>query len=132
MTRFEGTAAEVWRVVRALNDSWTKSDGSGLTRYFHPRMTAIALGVRGRYVGQEDCVAAWKAFAGYVTVHSWEEMDPRVEVFGDTAVVTYEYEMSVTRRGQQETLRGRDMMTLVREDGRWWVVGDHFSGLPGG
>jgi hypothetical protein len=26
---------------------------------------------------------------------------------------------------------GRDMLVLVREDGRWWVVADQFSPYPG-
>jgi hypothetical protein len=28
-------------------------------------------------------------------------------------------------------MRGRDLMTLDKRDGRWWLVADHFSPTPG-
>ena len=122
---------EVWATVRALNDAWTRADGSGLVAFFHERMVAIVPGSRERLVGRAACVASWKAFAAAAVIHEWKEIDPLVEVFGDAAVVTYEYEASVTMGGRDLTLRGRDMMTLVREGGRWWLIADQFSALPG-
>jgi len=32
--------------------------------------------------------------------------------------------------GQTVTMGGRDMMSLVNENGRWWVVADQFSPYP--
>jgi ketosteroid isomerase-like protein len=124
-------ALEVWATVRAMNDAWTRDDGSTLVAFFHPRMVAIAPGVRRPYVGREACVAAWMAFAASTEIRGWREIDPRIELFGDTAVVTYDYEMSAERGGHPVVLRGRDMLTLRREDGRWWLIADQFSPLPG-
>ena len=125
------TAQEVWRTVRALNDAWTRGDGSALADYFHPRMTAIAPNARERLLGRAACVAAWQAFIASAAVREWREIEPRVELFGEAAVVTYEYQCEVEAGGRRLTLRGRDMMTLCRERGRWWLVADQFSPLPG-
>ena len=125
-------AREVWRTVRALNDAWTRADGSRLPEYFHERMVAIVPGARERLAGRAACVASWRSFVASAAIHGWQEIDPRVEMYGDAAVVTYEYRVEITRDGSDLTLRGRDMLTLVRENGRWWLVADQFSPLPGG
>ena len=125
-------AREVWATVRALNDAWTRADGSTLGEFFHPRMVAIAPGVRRPYVGREACVAAWNAFAASAAIREWRESDLGIQVFGDTAVVTYEYELSAGMNGRDVVLRGRDMLTLLREAGRWWLIADQFSPLPPG
>jgi hypothetical protein len=67
------------------------------------------------------------------TIHSWHEHQPKVELFagGMLAVVTYYFEISYDWAGARRDTAGRDMFTLVREDGRWWVVADQFSPFPG-
>lgn len=126
----DSVAQEVWRTVRELNDSWTKGTGESLADCFHERMVAITPATRERIEGRERCVAAWRGFAAAATIHRWQETDPRVEVFGDTAIVTYYYETRVSMGGQEMTLAGRDMLVLRREQGRWWVIADQFSPFP--
>jgi hypothetical protein len=126
----EDIKQEVWRTVRELNDSWTKGDGSSLIQYFHSRMVAITPMTRERIVGRDACVAGWMEFAKTAKIHYWRVVDPRIELFGNTAVVTYYYDMSFDMHGQTITTGGRDMLTLVKEDGKWWLVADQFSSNP--
>ncbi|MEK6750611.1 MAG: nuclear transport factor 2 family protein [Pseudomonadota bacterium] len=122
---------EVWQVVRALNDAWTRHRGADLKRFFHPRMIAITATDARRLIGREACIASWLAFAESAEISAWAEHDPRVEVFGDTAIVTYNYTLEFSMQGQHYHVKGRDMLTLVREFDNWWIAGDHFSALPG-
>jgi ketosteroid isomerase-like protein len=122
---------EVWNTLRALNDCWTKGDGSNLVSYFHKDMVAITPAKRERVVGRDACVADWMAFAKAARIQFWSEADPQITVFGDAAVVTYYFDMSVEMGGQTRRLSGRDMFVFAKEDGRWWAVADQFSPYPG-
>lgn len=125
------TKAEIWETVRIANDAWTKGDPTDLTNFFHPHMIAITPTVRGRLESGASCVAGWKKFREGAQIHSWKEVSPVINLFGDAAVVAYEYEMEVTMAGKKVGLTGRDMMFVVREGGKWWVVADQFSPQPG-
>lgn len=122
---------EVWSFVRALNDAWTKEKGERLAEYFHPQMVAITPVDRLRRKGAAKCIEGWQGFAQSSTIHSWREDDPDIELFGDTAVVTYYYVMDVTMGTNRMNLTGRDMLVVKKEAGRWWLIADQFSGYTG-
>ena len=131
MTFTDPQKNEVWSLVRALNDAWTKEKGERLSEYFHPRMVAITPVDRHRLKGAVQCIQGWQAFAQASTIHSWREDDPDIELFGDTAVVTYYYVMDVTMGPNRLNLTGRDMLVVKKETGRWWLIADQFSGYAG-
>jgi hypothetical protein len=126
---------EVWQFIRAMNRTWTEERNcEKLADYFHPHMVAIVPTTKERLVGRDLCIAGWKSFVDAAVIHRWDELDPLIQLYNDnqTAVVTYYYDMDVDMFGQQHLiLKGRDMYTLVKEDGHWWVVADQFSGFPG-
>ncbi len=122
--------SEVWKSVQALNRSWTERNCERLGDYFHDEMVAITPTLGGRIEGKEACVAAWKAFADMATIRSWEEVEPKVTLFGDTAVVTYYFKIHFEMCGESMFQRGRDMFTMICENGRWLAVADHFSPSP--
>jgi hypothetical protein len=127
MTFTDPAKGEVWAFIRALNDAWTKEKGERLREYFHPRMVAITPVDRFRRKGAAKCIEGWQGFARATTIHSYCEEDPDIEMFGDTAVVTYYYDMDVTMGPNRLKLSGRDMLTVKKEGGRWWLVADQFS-----
>ncbi len=127
MTDSEG---EVWKTVEALNRCWTEGRPQDLRAYFHSRMVAITPADRLPLVGAEVCLAGWTQYAQTVKILSWKTRDSRVTVFGETAVVTYLYEMECELDGRPFRPQGRDMMVLIKEDDRWRVIADQFSPYP--
>ena len=127
------TKQEVWGTVKKLNRLWT-TDGKPeeLKNYFHKEMVAIVPTERKRVEGRDACVAGWKAFSDMTKIHYFNETDPDIRLFGggEFAVVTYYYDMSFDMGAQNVKLNGRDMFSLVKEDGKWWVVSDQFSPSP--
>ncbi len=121
---------EVWETLRALNDAWTKGDPADLNRYFHENMVAITATDRERLQGRDACVQGWSNFARAATIHHWKELSPRIDIYGDTAVVTYYFDMSFTMGGQTINLGGRDMFVFAKEKGAWRAVADQFSAYP--
>jgi ketosteroid isomerase-like protein len=121
---------EVWKVLRALNDAWTKGNPDDLVGYFHKDMVAIVPAVRQRLEGRDACVASWKGFALSARIHQWSEIDPDIQLFGNTAVVTYYFEMSCEMEGRTVSFTGRDMIVFLKENGTWRVIADQFSPYP--
>lgn len=94
-------------------------------------MVAITPPVRLRLEGKQACIDDWKGFVAATTkIHYWKELDPLIQIYGDTAIVTYYYEMSCDMGGKTIQLTGRDMLVLVKENDRWLVVADQFSPFP--
>lgn len=124
----------VLETVAALNRAWTVDRApERLAEFFHPRMVAISPSPRERIEGGRACVEGWSAFARSCRVTAWRTQGEKVELFdgGDFTVVTYYYEMSwETDKGETVETSGRDMLVLVREQGRRLVVADHFSPYP--
>jgi len=124
-----------WQFVQALNHAWTvERDAAKLAEFFHERMVAITPVDHLRRDGRAACVEGWEQFVKMAKMLAWRETDPKVDLYADgrCAVVTYYYEMDAEIGGQRVTLPGRDMLTLIKEDGRWWAVADQFSPYPGG
>jgi hypothetical protein len=121
---------QVWQTLRALNDTWTQGDPHDLANYFHTDMVAITATDRDRLEGREACLAGWSNFAQAAKIHRWQELEPIIQIYGDTAVVTYYFDMSYEMGGQYIDLGGRDMFVFVKDGGRWWAVADQFSMYP--
>ena len=121
---------EVRETLRTLNECWTKADGQDLVHYFHERMVAVTPVDRQRREGRESCVAGWVEFARSVTIRHWRETDVKIDLFGDTAIVSYYFDMSFDAGGHTVQMEGRDLFTFVKENGQWWAVADQFSPYP--
>ena len=126
----QATKDEVLAHVKALNETWTKGDGSALRNYFHPNMVAITATDQDILYGRDACLESWQAFARSAQIRRWEEIEPQVQLYGDTAIVTYYYDMAFDMDGENYAMGGRDMFVLVKENGRWWAVADQFSNFP--
>ena len=122
--------SEVWREVQALNRAWTRGDVNDLARWFHEDMVAVTPTDRHRREGRAECIDGWRQFVNAAKIESFEEIAPKVQIYGVTAVVTYYYDMACELDGTLQRLAGRDMFVLVKENSRWWVVADSFSEFP--
>src|SRR5258706_1724304 len=85
---------EVWKTLRALNDAWTKGNPEKLKQYFHENIVAITPTDRERLKGREASFGAWNKFVQSTKILEWKEIDPIVQVYGNAAVVTYNFEIS--------------------------------------
>jgi len=121
---------EIWATVRAMNDAWTKGNPDDLSQFFHRDMVAITATDRKRLESGPACVAGWKGFCNAARTHRWEEIDPIIHVYGNSAVVAYYFDMSFDMGGKTITMGGRDMFFFVKEGERWWAVADQFSPYP--
>ena len=122
---------EIWETVRAMNDAWTKGNPDDLVEFFHRDMVAITPSDRMRREGRAACVAGWKGFAEASRIGAWKEVEPIIYVYGNSAVISYYFDISFEIGGKSIKTSGRDMFFFVKENGKWWAVADQFSSFPG-
>lgn len=79
---------------------------------------------------EENHVASWSAFVKAAKIHYWKEFEPKIQIYGNAAVVTYYFETSFDMGGQTITMGSRDMFVMVEDNGKWWAVADQFSPYP--
>lgn len=127
------TQEQIWKMIQEMNRAWTAENNAGaLKNYFHKDMVAITPTNQKRVEGGEKCVAGWKNFTENSKIHSWKESEPKIQVYGEGkfAIVTYYFDMSFDMAGQTINMKGRDMFSLVKENGKWLVVADQYSQFP--
>ena len=127
------TQNEVWQTILEMNKLWTVANkAEELVSYFHQNMVAITPSDRFRREGQSACVEGWKKFTDIARINYWKEIDPKINLYGNGlfAIVTYRFDMSFQINEQTIELSGRDMFSLVKEEGKWWIVADQYSATP--
>jgi hypothetical protein len=127
------TQEQIWTTIQEMNRKWTiENNADALKDYFHKDMVAITATDNKRIEGGENCVAGWKGFSESTKIHFFKETEPKVQVYGDDkfAIVTYYFDMSFDMGGQTINMKGRDMFSLINENGKWLVVADQYSAFP--
>jgi len=128
-----GLIREAEITIRSMNRCWTETwNETEFRKYIHPDAVAIVPSTPGRLEGQDAYVAGWKSFVETTRVHDWIETDHHVHIYasGRCAVVTYLFSIAFGTGSQMHVMNGRDMVFLVREQGKWLVAADQFSPEP--
>jgi ketosteroid isomerase-like protein len=114
---------ELWNLVRESNRAWISGSTKELADLFDDHAVVIAPALEGRIEGRDAIVASYTSYTMHTKTHSFEEMEHQVDLFGDTAVVTYRfqirYELLADGVVQEET--AQEVLVLRKTD-RWRVL----------
>ena len=113
---------EVKQVLRNINDAWIKGDPNDIANYLHEEMVITGPDFIKLGKGKDECVDSYKKFKGMATILDVKETELMVDVFGDTAVATYSFEITHEIDEKTSTHRGRDMFTFTRIENKWLAV----------
>lgn len=113
----------IWRLVKRINEAWLKGQAEDLRGLFHEDAVIVSAEGKTLTKGAEACIASYVEYAGRATTQEFKEQTPEVDVFGDTAVVRYGFQIRYEAGGKTSHERGRDLLVLARnEDGPWLVA----------
>ena len=112
----------VAEAIRRINDAWVNGRAEDLAALVHPDVVLALPGFGGREVGRMSFVAGHREFAASATIHGFREHDQAIDVVGDTAVVTYRYELDYERSGERYRSLGRDLWVFRKQDTGWLAV----------
>ena len=116
------TVDEIRELIRRLNDAWVKGQPGQLASFFSEDIVMVLPGFAQRTEGRDACVASYEDFCSQAAILDFELAEPIIDIFGDTAVATYAYEISYEMGGERFKDSGRDLFVFIRQDDGWQAV----------
>jgi ketosteroid isomerase-like protein len=121
--------AEVWRVVQAFNRAFEANDADAFFGYLDDGIVLITPSnpyrIEGTVVDREEFEYGLRQ--GYGRVQFFQEVQPRIDVYGEVAVVTYYSRGSYGPADRAQTAYLKETDVLVRKKGEWKIVHIHLS-----
>jgi len=108
--------------MRRINQAWLDGKVDDLATVVHPEIVMVFPGFSGTAQGREGLLAGFRDFCQNATIYEFREHDQQVDVAGDTAVVTFRYEMVYERSGKRNRSMGRDLWVFQKDGGAWVAV----------
>jgi len=108
--------------MRRINRAWLDGRVEDLRPMLHPEIVMVMPGFAGRGQGSEQFLAGFHDFCQNAKVHEFQEQDQQVDVAGDTAVVSFRFEMVYERAGGRYRSTGRDLWVFQGQGGEWVAV----------
>jgi ketosteroid isomerase-like protein len=108
--------------MRQINDAWQSGRVSDLAALVHPEIVMVFPGFAGRIQGRDTFLAGFSDFCQNAKTIEFRAHDQQVDVVGDTAVITYRYEMVYERAGDRYRSTGRDLWVFQKQGSAWIAV----------
>jgi uncharacterized protein (TIGR02246 family) len=112
---------EARALVARINEAWRGGRAEAAAPLFAEDVVMLGPGGE-RLVGRAAMVRSYVDFAAAATVDEYEESEHAVDVFGDTAVVSYAWRMAWRAGGEAYRERGRDVFVLAHGADGWQAV----------
>jgi uncharacterized protein (TIGR02246 family) len=111
---------EIRRVLAAVSAAWQGRRYDLLAQLFADDMVFALPASSARLDGAQAIVESYREFMDRVTLTEYREEDPSIDVWGDTAVVTYRWEMAWLAGNVPNREAGHDVFVFRRNPGAPW------------
>jgi hypothetical protein len=106
---------EVMQTLSRLSAAWRERRYENLTQFFAHDMVFTFPGFGGRLEGVSAIIASYREFMDRVTLTAYVEATPAVDVWGETAVASFGWEMAWLVGDVPNHERGHDVFVFRRE-----------------
>jgi ketosteroid isomerase-like protein len=117
--------------VLAIEKAMVRDFNSGkiarLLGHFHPGVVGFSSTRRERISGRAAMKKTFDYYRHATSRIKYAVASPRVQVFGDAAVSTFNWTVELGSGRPRHSIRGRGTHVFIRQRGRWWIVHEHFS-----
>lgn len=117
--------AEIIAMEKAMLDRWGTGDTYAFIELAAPEITYFDPSLEKRLTGREAFEKFLAPLKGTFRVPKYEMIDPKVQVYGQAAVLSYNM-IDYDETGKN-AFRMNVTEVYVRRDGRWALVHSHFS-----
>jgi ketosteroid isomerase-like protein len=108
--------------MRQINQAWLTGRVEDLAPLVHSEIVMVVPDFAGKIQGRERFLAGFRDFCQSAAIQEFREQDQQVDVAGDTAVITFRYEMVYVRSGERYRANGRDLWVFERQEGAWIAI----------
>jgi ketosteroid isomerase-like protein len=123
--------ADVWAAVEGFNRAFANNDPDRYFTFMADELTVLTPGNPYRVEGlaADRAEFEFSLRAGYSRVEFFQALQPRIEIYGDAAVVTYFSRGRYGPAGQAKLAYYKETDVLVRRDGAWTIAHIHVSAV---
>ena len=129
----EGDAAAIWELETAAFERWRQGDPQGFLGLYAPEITTFDADTPTRLNGIEELKCEYSARARKIRYDRLEFGSPRLQFFGDAAVLFYQF--VATTLHPDGTVESRtpwnSTKVYVKAGGNWKIVHAHWSYVKG-
>jgi hypothetical protein len=118
----ESNREDVTKVMLQINQLWLRGRVDEMASVVHPEIVMVFPGFGGRQQGRDAFLSGFHDFLRTATIHEFREEDLEADVAGETAVVTFRYDMVYERSSQRYRSVGRDLWVFQKLRGAWIAV----------
>jgi ketosteroid isomerase-like protein len=110
-------------LVRDFNAGKT----SDLLSHFHPKVVGFSSTQQKRISGRAAMRKTFDYYRHASSKMKYAITKPRVQVYGDSAVVTFTWTVELGAGRPRHAIHGRGSHVFVRNGDKWQIVHEHFS-----
>ena len=108
--------------MHQINRAWLDGRVEELAPLVDSEIVTVFPDFAGKIQGRESFLAGFHDFCQNAIIQEFHEHHQQVDVAGDTAVITFRYEMVYERSGQRYHASGRDLWVFQQQDETWVAV----------
>jgi hypothetical protein len=108
--------------MRRINQAWLDGRVKDLAALVHPEIVMVIPGFAGRVAGRDAFLAGFEDFLQNAKTHDYREHDHQVDVAGETAVMSFRFDMVYERDGARYRSTGRDLWVFQQHQNEWVAV----------
>lgn len=115
---------QIATLVSAINAAWVDKRTNDLYQYFHENMVIAGPDATKMGEGQEACIKSYIDFIDNAHIANFRSDEPDIDVWGNTALAFYEFEITYKMKEKEYHETGRDVFTFSRtsESSPWLAV----------
>ena len=113
---------EVHKVISAISQAWRSNAPLEMSPYLHSDIVMKLPGFSGEVIGRDALLASFIEFCTNARVLEYRESDERINIIGECAIVSFQFEMLYERTKYRERSKGRDLWIFQCIYGNWVAV----------
>lgn len=117
-------ALDVREAIRQINAIWLSGRVTRLGEYLVNDVVFTAPSFSARVEGLRAAIDSFQSFVRNARVHAFQESEFQIDVFDDSAMATYRFDMTYEFGGASYEEAGREVWLFVRVD-RWRLAWRH-------
>jgi hypothetical protein len=113
---------DLWNIMQQINNCWYKRQPAQLAEYFHDNIVFNSPDLKRQSTGKDICIQSYIDFLNSSKILLFNETNPVVHIFDNTAIVTYEFEMKYEQKDKVYHETGTDIMIFNKQENSWKAV----------
>lgn len=107
--------------------AFNNGDLDSLLEYFYPDFVGFSSTKHERIAGLQALKQTFQYYLEEADQMEYHYSEPTVQVFGDTAITTFYWTVTLTSNGHTQEVKGRGSHVYSKIDDQWKIVHEHFS-----